>query len=203
VWISRRYLPLLECVLNIVSPASGIGSKAIAQLVTKKPAFSIGLKNWLVLAVIMSLAACSMGPLVKQEGTKGKTVCDSYIILHMCVQDYVGDGIVDLIYFSDTNEIFMYREGMKDIVAPAMPFHQCVVPLGEQMQEISNRILFREDLSFGEELAIKKDLLFAYLDAKPGIDACNRSFADEDISDDHPADVFFIEESEWEDQGEK
>lgn len=153
--------------------------------------------HWLALVLSLSLAGCTAGPLVKKEGTKGKTVCDSYIVLHMCVQDYVGDGIVDMIYFSDTYEIFMYREGMKDIVAPAMPFHQCVVSLSPEMQEISNRILFREHLSLGEELAIKKDLLFAYLAAKPGIDACNASFEEKSPCGEQQADEFFIDESEW------
>ena len=157
--------------------------------------------HWLAITLTLLLAGCTAGPFIKKEGTKGKTVCDSYIVLHMCVQDYVGDGIVDMIYFSDTDEIFMYRKGMRDIVAPAMPFHQCVVPLSPEMQDISNRILFRENLSFGEELAIKKDLLFAYLAAKPGIDACNASFEEKLPSGEQQAEEFFIDESEWEDQG--
>jgi hypothetical protein len=125
-------------------------------------------------------------------------VCDSYIVLHMCVQDYVGDGIVDLIYFSDTIEIFMYRESQKEVVANVMPFHQCAVPLPDAMQKISNRILFRENLSFNDELSIKKDLLFAYLEAKPTIDACNESFEDKKGGHEEPEAPFFIEESEWE-----
>lgn len=157
---------------------------------------------WLAITLILLLAGCTAGPFIKDEGTKGKIVCDSYIVLHMCVQDYVGDGVVDMIYFSDSIEIFMYREGMKDIVAPAMPFHQCVVPLSPAMQDISNRILFREDLSFGEELAIKKDLLFAYLAAKPGIDACNASFEGENPGGEQQSEEFFIDESEWKIQGE-
>lgn len=153
----------------------------------------------LAVAVTLFLAGCAAGPTIKEEGSKAKTVCDSYIVLHMCVQDYIGDGVVDMIYFSDTYEIFMYRVGMKDIVADAMPFHQCVVPLSVGMQAISNRILFREDLSFSEELAIKRDLLFAYLAAKPEIDACNASFKGKSSGEEQHTDEFFIEESEWED----
>lgn len=153
--------------------------------------------RWCVLAILLSLAGCASSPPDEQQSTKGKTVCDSYIVLHMCVQDYVGDGIVDLIYFSDTHEIFMYRESQKEVVATVMPFHQCAVSLPDPMQKISNRILFRENLSFNEELSIKKDLLFAYLEAKPGIDACNESFEDKKAGEEAPEDPFFIEESEW------
>jgi hypothetical protein len=151
-----------------------------------------------VLAILLSLAGCASSPPGEQQSTKGKTVCDSYIVLHMCVQDYVGDGIVDLIYFSDTNEIFMYKESQKEAVATVMPFHQCAVPMPDSMQKISNRILFRENLSFNDELSIKKDLLFAYLEAKPSIDACNESFEDKSGGQEEPEEPFFIEESEWE-----
>jgi hypothetical protein len=154
--------------------------------------------RWSVLAILLSLAGCASSPPGEQQSTKGKTVCDSYIVLHMCVQDYVGDGVVDLIYFSDTYEIFMYRESQKEVVTTVMPFHQCAVPLPDSMQKISNRILFRENLSFNDELSIKKDLLFAYLEAKPSIDACNESFEDKSGGQEEPEDPFFIEESEWE-----
>ena len=154
--------------------------------------------RWVLMAIVLLLAGCATDPVIEPESTKGKTVCDSYIILHMCVQDVVGDGIVDMIYFSDTYEIFMYREGVKDIVAPIMPFHQCAVPLPDSMQKIANRILFRENLSFSDELGIKKDLLFAYLEAKPGIDACNKSFEAQKSTSDEPEEEFFIEEDEWE-----
>ena len=154
--------------------------------------------RWISLAILLSLVGCATGPITESGSTKGKTVCDSYIILHMCVQDIIGDGVVDLIYFSDTYEIFMYRQSVEDIVTQVMPFHQCAVPLPDVMQKISNRILFRENLSFSEELGIKKGLLFAYLEAKPGIDACNESF---EAKKDHlhePEEEFFIEEEEWE-----
>ncbi len=156
------------------------------------------LSRVLLLGTVLFLAACAVGPTVQKDGARGKTVCDSYIVLHMCVQDFIGDGVVDLIYFSDTNEIFMYRVGMKETVAPAMPFHQCVVPLSAEMQAISDRILFRDKLSFSEEIAIKKDLLFAYLSAKPEIDTCNTSF-EKGRTHDELQDDFFIEESEWDD----
>jgi hypothetical protein len=170
----------------------------LLQTVKSLAARRQALSRVFLLGIVLFLAACVAGPTIQKDGARGKTVCDSYIVLHMCVQDFIGDGVVDMIYFSDTNEIFMYRVGMKETVAPAMPFHQCVVPLSAEMQAISDRILFRENLSFNEEIAIKKDLLFAYLSAKPGIDACNASFEKGHVHDE-PQDEFFIEESEWDD----
>ena len=96
----------------------------------------------------------------------------------MCVQDLQGDGVVDLIYFTDTKEIFMYQNGKRDLVAEAMPFHRCAVPLDAGMQATTNRILNRENLSVTEELSITMELITNYLAAKPSIDACNARFED-------------------------
>lgn len=96
----------------------------------------------------------------------------------MCVQDLQGDGIVDLIYFTDTKEIFMYQNGKRGSVARAMPFHRCAVPLDEGMQSTTNRILKQEDLSLAEELSITLELIANYVAAKPSIDACNARFED-------------------------
>jgi hypothetical protein len=129
----------------------------------------------------------------------GKIVCDSYIILTMCVRDLEGDGVVDMIYFTDTREIFMYRDGMKDTVGEVMPFHQCAVTLSPEMQITTNRLLDRENLSLSQELAVTRALIGNYMDAKPEIDACNAGFAGEDEAGPEIEDEFFVEEAEWED----
>lgn len=116
----------------------------------------------------------------------------------MCVRDIADDDVVDMVYFSDTGEIFMYRAGWKDTVGKVMPFHQCAVALSPQMQETTNRILLRKNLSLGEELAITRDLIANYMAAKPQIDACNASFEDRVEENRDSQDEFFIEEDAWE-----
>ena len=126
----------------------------------------------------------------------GPTDCTSYIIFDMCVRDQFGDGAVDMVYFSDTDEIFMYREGTRDRVELVMPLHRCAVPLNEGMQATTNRILLREDLSMSQELAIKKALLTNYMAAKPEIDVCNARFADKSdgSAEEEP---IFMDDSSW------
>ena len=70
------------------------------------------------------LQACSSTPGASPVASKSKVVCDSYIIMDMCVEDLVGDGTVDMVYFSDTDEIFMYQQGRQDQVAVVMPLHR-------------------------------------------------------------------------------
>ena len=129
-----------------------------------------------LLAVVLVLAGCAQTPSMTPQQAAGKTVCDTYLIQSMCVQDLQGDGVVDLIYFTDTKEIFMYRSGKRDSVAQVMPFHRCAVPLDAGMQATTNQILNREDLSLTEELSITMELIANYLAAKASIDACNARF---------------------------
>lgn len=157
----------------------------------------------LLLAMLVSISACSLDPVVDQSSAVGRTICDSYIVLDMCVQDIVGDKQVDMIYFTDTKEIFMYREGMKEQVGELMSFHRCAVPLSTEMQATTNRILDRANLSFTQELAITKDLLANYLAARPAIKACEaevRAREGKPLPSSAEEDNFYMEEQDWEDQ---
>ena len=150
-----------------------------------------------LVAVVLVLAGCAQTPSVVPQQAAGKTVCDTYLIQSMCVQDLQGDGVVDLIYFTDTKEIFMYRSGKKDAVAEVMPFHRCAVPLDVGMQATTNRILNREDLSLTEELSITMELIANYMAAKPSIDACNAQFEDNAVEGDVSTGTFSEFKEDW------
>jgi hypothetical protein len=145
----------------------------------------------------MTLAGCSSTPVTSTRQVQARIVCDTYIILNMCVEDLAGDGTVDMVYFSDTNEAFMYQQGMHNAVAQVMPLHRCAVPLNVGMQATTNRILGRENLSLSEELDITRQLIANYVAAKPAIDACNARFEDNNPGAIAQDDEFFIEESDW------
>ena len=159
--------------------------------------FAIRTSVALVLVLAAFLAACSTTPEQTVVHPKARLVCDSYLVLDMCVQDLVGDGTVDLIYFSDTMEIFMYQEDRLEQVSTVMPLHRCAVPLNPGMQATTNRILERENLTFTEELGVTKELLRNYVAAKPSIDECNARFEAESPSE--PEEEFFMDEDDWED----
>ena len=157
-----------------------------------------GKKIRLVLpGLVAILAACASVPIDVSKQAKGKTVCDSYFILSMCVQDLHGDGTVDLVYFTDTTEVFMYQDGKRDSVAEVMPFHRCAVPLDAGMQATTNRILNRSDLSLAEEMSITRELISNYVAAKPAINACNAKFEDDTIDNMQQDDEFSQYEDDW------
>ena len=150
-----------------------------------------------LVAVVLVLAGCAQTPSVVPQQAAGKTVCDTYLIQSMCVQDLQGDGVVDLIYFTDIKEIFMYQNGKRDLVAEVMPFHRCAVTLDAGMQATTNRILNRENLSIAEELSITMELITNYLAAKPNIDACNAQVEDNSDKADVPPEGFSQFEEDW------
>jgi len=150
-----------------------------------------------LVAVVLVLAGCAQTPSVVPQQAAGKTVCDTYLIQSMCVQDLQGDGVVDLIYFTDTKEIFMYQNGKRDLVAEVMPFHRCAVTLDAGMQATTNRILNRENLSIAEELSITMELITNYLAAKPSIDACNARFEGNSDEAELPSEGFSQFEEDW------
>jgi hypothetical protein len=149
-------------------------------------------------ALIVALAGCaSNAPIMNDDNTAARIVCDSYIILSMCVEDVTGDNTVDIVYFTDTNEVFMYQEGRRNVVPEQMAFHRCAVPLDEGMQDTTNRILQRDNLSFTEQLDITRRLLANYTAAKPTIDACNAKFED-GVADDTAEESEFSDfEQDW------
>ena len=149
------------------------------------------------MAAVLMLAGCVQTPSIMPQQAVGKTVCDTYLIQSMCVQDLQGDGVVDLIYFTDTKEIFMYQNGKRDSVAEVMPFHRCAVPLDAGMQATTNRILNRENLSLTEELSITVELITNYLAAKPSIDACNVRFEGNSDEAALPPEGFSQFEEDW------
>ncbi len=156
------------------------------------------MRYWISLTILLALAGCSSTPAPSPRSApaqlEGKTICDSYIILDMCVRDLVGDGTVDMVYFSDTYEIFMYQKGRRELVAKVMPFHRCAVTLSPGMQSITNRILGRKDMGFVEEVSITKDLIANFVAARSEIDACNARFEDGDTSEEEE---FFMGDAEW------
>jgi hypothetical protein len=151
------------------------------------------------LLLTMMMVGCAGTPAPVAELGPGKTVCDTYLVMSMCVQDVVGDGTVDMVYFTDTREIFMYQEGRDEAVADIMSLHRCAVPLNPGMQETTNQILGRENMTLSEEMSIARSLLSNYMQAKTEIDACNAQYNDGEQADLDAEDDFLVDDGEWED----
>ena len=155
-------------------------------------------QSCVVLLGILLASACSTSPVGRPQQVSTGAICDSYLIFDMCVRDLMGDGAVDMIYFANSERVFMYRRGMKDRVERFMPLHHCAVSLDEEMQTATNRLLHHDSLGMGEKLGIKRLLLVKYLAVKPEIDACNARRRQGDAEKYAREKEFYMGESDWE-----
>ena len=128
--------------------------------------------------VTLLLAGCA-GPRILQSEFGGRLVCDTMFLYEMCAQDLTANGQVDLLYFSDTNEIFMYREGTAELVTQVLPLHRCAVAMPDDTLDYSSRLMYAtEDMGTMERLELKRRLISNYMSARPTIDECLESHGD-------------------------
>ena len=79
-------------------------------IITLLPVTTMKLSHLIFACCSLLLAACSSAPQNAGSQTPqplSQQFCDSYFIYNMCARDVDADGEVDLMYFTDTNEIFM------------------------------------------------------------------------------------------------
>ncbi len=169
------------------------------------------LQRFFLLLPLM-LAACAAPPSVKHDSDTAAVVesapewaaarkpvytlyCDNFFIYEMCAKDIDNNGDVDLVYFSDSKEIFLYREDVQAAVSADLSFHTCAQPMDEELAAIGSELLYiSDDMSFFERLEIKRRMLTSYARYKPQINACrkengivdssvNSNFGDENFDD--------------------
>lgn len=99
--------------------------------------------------------------------------CDTYLIYEMCVKDVDRDGLVDLMYFDDTREIFMVSKSYKGYREAELSDHRCLQLMDQKMQSISSRLLrTTEDTGYLQRMKIQNRLLMAYASYLPVINQC-------------------------------
>lgn len=129
---------------------------------------------WSILAVI-ALAGCSSAP-QQAESTDPivrDTYCDSYLVYDMCVQDVDEDGIADLMYFKDTQEVFMVTS--QQLQSPTRDFslHRCVQEMDAATQAASTRLLtIDEHTGMMRKTQLKSKLMLVYMHYYNDIQSC-------------------------------
>jgi hypothetical protein len=155
----------------------------------------------LAIVILFSLAACTSGP--RLANTAGVHRCEAFFIYEICIADRDRDHAVDFMYFGDDLQIFMYDVAQRDALEDVQPFHECAVPMSRNIRETSTELLYADDLSLTQRLALKGSLIKDYREAQPAIDACNtgRAGAAAPAEFDDP---FLIDEGwdeEWDEDG--
>lgn len=129
----------------------------------------MNLARAMILSLLLGLAGCGSN---SPKEAVGKLACESFLIYDLCIHDLTGDGVVDYMYFDDTKEIFMYRQGMEAQVSAVMAMHRCAIPMTEPALKNSSELLYLEERGLGTEMVLKGKLVSNYLQVKSQIDAC-------------------------------
>ncbi len=117
------------------------------------------------------LAGCSTPQLTEQPNT---LYCDRFMIYEMCALDLTHNGEVDMLYFADTLETFMYWEDTSALIPSDYPYHECVQPGDEEIRKLGSRLLHIEEDTHGMQVSnIKTRLLLSYTRYMPEVKRCN------------------------------
>jgi len=122
--------------------------------------------------VLLLLASCNSLP----DGARpvNAQYCDNFLIYDMCARDVNRDGVVDVVYFSDTKEVFMYHPDREGNFPNDLGVHRCAMPMDEDIVATTNRVFYvDESTPFLEKQDIKGAMMVKYVANMPEVTACN------------------------------
>ncbi len=138
----------------------------------------LGLAAWL-------LAGCAGTPGADSKTPVTDLYCTSYLVYSMCAHDLDSNGQVDLMYFEDSEEIFLLAEDFRDATFEQYTRHECVQPMDQSLRETSSQLLFiDDDAGMLTKTRLKSRLLMSYTRYVPRINRCMHG---EDVADSHSA----------------
>lgn len=118
------------------------------------------------------LTACGSGSAMRQPVSA--FYCDSFLIYDMCAQDLDRDGEVELVYFADTNEVFLYRDESDAELPLQLTMHRCALPMNEEIIQSTSRLfLISDETSLLERSDIRGSLMLSYVSYLPRVAACH------------------------------
>jgi len=130
------------------------------------------IKRLCSIAMFAVLAACGSLP----EGLQpvNSEYCDNFLVYDMCARDTSGNGIVDVVYFTDSLEVFMFSPGADEDIPEDLGVHRCAMPMDDELIATTSRLFFiDEDTSFLEKQDIRGSMLLKYVAYMPEVSACN------------------------------
>ena len=120
------------------------------------------------------LSACASSPTPDPLNAANTLFCDNYFIYAMCAKDLDGNGEVDIMYFEDTNEVFMAQNTNPQGLPDPFSQHRCMQVMDDSLQKASNALLgLTENSSSIQRTKIKTRMILNYSRYLSTINSCN------------------------------
>ncbi len=131
---------------------------------------NLKIRSLLIATVFLGLNACSFSAF----GPVSNVYCDNFLVYDMCAQDLNGDGEVEYVYFADSLDVFMYREGGIDNVPAPHEIHRCAQLMDEDLVATTSRVFtVTDNTSYLEKQDIRGAMMLKYISYMPRVTACN------------------------------
>lgn len=142
-----------------------------------------------VLLPLFLLAGCASS--LDMSSPVSDFYCDNFLVYEMCAQDLNKDGEVELVFFTDTNEVFLYRGGTEPVLSGALSMHRCAQPMNEDIIRNTSRLFYISDeTTYLERSDIRGSLMMSYVSFLPRLAGCSET---QQVVSDQPADEFDFE----------
>lgn len=142
--------------------------------------------NLPLLVPLLLLAACAgtTPPAVVTQGPipVSTLYCDSFLIYDMCAQDLDQDGVVELVYFADTSEVFLWRGDSHEHLPDNLAMHRCAQQMDDDVVNTTSLLFYIDDeTDYLERVDIKSSLMFSYVNYMPRVMRCNAQYGSEPL----------------------
>lgn len=108
------------------------------------------------------------------KGLTSNLYCDNVLVYHVCASDPNNDGVVDYVYFSANEEVFMFSEGGLKFKPEDQPTHRCIKQMEDDLVVTTSRLFYLDENSTTlEKTDIRGSMMIKYLAYLPEITACN------------------------------
>lgn len=108
------------------------------------------------------------------RGLTNNLYCDNFLLYKMCASDPNRDGVVDFVYFEETDAVFMYTDSGIAHKPNEQPMHRCAEKMEEDLVEVTSRLFYVDETTpMLEKTDIRGAMTIRYLAKLPEITACN------------------------------
>jgi|TARA_B110000263_G_C15177600_1_gene449992 hypothetical protein len=101
-------------------------------------------------------------------------VCDNFLIYDMCAQDMDADGVVEYVYFENSDKVFLYRVGTQEGLPANLKMHRCAQEMDDSIVSSASRMFYVSDETpYIERTDIRGAMMLSYISYMPRVASCN------------------------------